>query len=144
MIERVNGRLQAYCLKNKLSQKDICDMTGISAATLNNIWLGKSLPSFEILEAIVKKLPIDAHWLITGEGEMADMELNVIEKLKLKDFVKESEARYGKAGIVIEAGDVEKSYLMIIDFLKREIASKDAIIAEKERFIQLLQKTQKP
>lgn len=144
MIDRVNGRLQAYCLKNNLNQKDICELTGISTATFNNIWLGKSLPSFEVLEAIVKKLPIDAHWLITGEGDMADIELNVIDKYKLRDIANDPSVPYGSSEVVIEAGDIDKSYKLIIEFLKKEIASKDAIIAEKERVIQLLLKTTTP
>lgn len=53
----VNERLRRYCRENGINQKQLSDLTGISVASINNLFKDKSEPSFDNLRALIAGLP---------------------------------------------------------------------------------------
>lgn len=54
-----------------LDRTQAAELTGISKFTWANIELGKQQPNGEHIEAIAKKWPEFAYWLVTGETDEA-------------------------------------------------------------------------
>lgn len=55
----------------KLNQKDFCELTGISRATLSQIISGKQTASNKTIEAIYRSVPeLSLEWLMLGTGDM--------------------------------------------------------------------------
>lgn len=53
----------------ELDRTQIAEQTGISKFTWANIELGKQQPNGDHIEAIAKKWPQFAYWLVTGETD---------------------------------------------------------------------------
>ncbi|MBU1040157.1 MAG: helix-turn-helix domain-containing protein [Proteobacteria bacterium] len=70
MISVFSERLQLVIDRLKVDQKDLADSASISAQTITGYLRNGRLPNQKTLAAWVQGYGIDAHWLLTGEGEM--------------------------------------------------------------------------
>lgn len=72
----INARIAQIRLHLKLTQKELADKTGISRPFLSQVESCKTQPSVHLLTKLVEGKQINAHWLLTGEGSMLQVEEN--------------------------------------------------------------------
>jgi len=66
----VNQRLKFITKSKGLTQKQLSDISGVSQEVISRTIRGRSLPSFDQLTRIYLAFSdLNAHWLLTGEGE---------------------------------------------------------------------------
>ncbi len=54
-----------------MNQQAFANLTGIATASLSNIYGGRTRPTLNHVEALMKSFPtLNINWLLTGEGEM--------------------------------------------------------------------------
>lgn len=73
------GRLRR-AIKTFGKQNVFAEAMGVRAATVSNWVRGKSAPELDQLLRIIAILGIDAHWLLTGEGEMKPVQRSTAER----------------------------------------------------------------
>lgn len=110
----INKRLKKYCNSKGLKQYEIAHKVAASTATINNIMTMKGEPSCQVFKGFAYSFPyLNMNWVFRGEGKM--------ELEELPD----------------EGSDIGENVAQ----LKAMLADKERIIAEKERYIKLLEKT---
>lgn len=75
----MNRRLEEYRLKKRYKVKQFATLIRINQGSYSNIKNGKTKPSAETIEKVVRYTDINAHWLTTGEGPMIREEAPPIE-----------------------------------------------------------------
>lgn len=73
----VNQRIEQIIL-NKFAgvNRQMAESIDVLDVTIGRIRNGKQSPHVEVLEKIIQKLKVDAHWLMTGEGSMNGEDVN--------------------------------------------------------------------
>ncbi|MDR0823554.1 MAG: helix-turn-helix domain-containing protein [Prevotella sp.] len=80
MKNSVNDRIRFFTKSNNTTLKELCSIIGIAQGTLTNMFSRGTLPSFNMLDKILKAYPeLSADWLITGEGRMLKSEHNIVD-----------------------------------------------------------------
>lgn len=75
-------RLKTRIKDCNFSQKNICEMWGISDESLSRYFKGNTFPKADLLLKMSNSLSVSIDWLITGKefgSEMSDEELKLIE-----------------------------------------------------------------
>jgi transcriptional regulator with XRE-family HTH domain len=85
---KFNERLSEAISKSHKERQVIAQEVGISRPTLNKYCEGDSEPKVTELSALIQTLGINPRWLITGVGNMHDIEpvdvvLEIFNELKL-------------------------------------------------------------
>lgn len=120
--EKIQYLVDYFCAGNKAS---FSREAGIPAPVIASLTGGrKSKPSFEVLQKILAHFPVDANWLVMGQGPMLK-EDNSAGSL---DAVQEAEDTLHKA--VADSQQVELAHLRQqladmgkqVDFLLRRVA----------------------
>lgn len=73
-------RIKAVLSYSGLTQKRFAEKIGISQGYLSQMLLGKRTLSYETCLNIAKQFPINAHWLVIGEGEMLLSQTSMVEE----------------------------------------------------------------
>lgn len=67
----MKNRIRQIMEHERLNQKEFSETTGISPATLSSIFNGRTSPTLNHVEALLKRFPnLNITWLMSGEGEM--------------------------------------------------------------------------
>ncbi len=66
----VSRRLKEYRLKKEMKSQDLAKQIGISQGSYSDLERGKTTPSSETLEKLIRQTDINLYWLLTGEGPM--------------------------------------------------------------------------
>lgn len=67
MKDRIKELMEAQ----HMNQQTFSHCTGINTATLSSIFTGRTRPTLNIIESIMKKFPeVNINWLMFGQGEM--------------------------------------------------------------------------
>ena len=112
-------------LLGEMTYKSVADLTGTNQETVRRYMQGQT-PSVEFLAALCRRLDLNAHWLLTGDGTMrvgdgrrtgsgetpgemllalTEMVERVVERVdRLERFVQEMEVRYVGGTIEEEGG----------------------------------------
>ena len=69
-MQKFSERLQNILDTCKVPKGKLAEVGGITPQTITSYLKDGSLPSQKTLAAWVKAYGLDAHWLLTGEGEM--------------------------------------------------------------------------
>lgn len=69
-MKNLANRLQLVIVTLKIGKGDFADAGGVHAATLTGYLKGVTLPNQETLAKWVLAYDLNAHWLLTGEGDM--------------------------------------------------------------------------
>lgn len=138
----INQRIKILIHALGLTQKLFSEKVGVSQEVISRTINGRSTPIFGFVEQVYKAFPeISPDWLLTGRGDMwkeQSKESNTItqggkrndQKVNVGSHVNEPSAGYGNE-------DLKEK----IELLEKLCKNKDELIAEKERYIQLLEKS---
>lgn len=74
-MDNFSGRLNLIIATLKVRKGDFATAGGVNAATLGGYLNDGRLPNQKTLANWVKKFNINAHWLLTGEGDMLQTSL---------------------------------------------------------------------
>ncbi|MCD8281699.1 MAG: helix-turn-helix domain-containing protein [Prevotella sp.] len=70
-MNNLKDRIQELMTARRLTRQQFTDLTGISPASLSNIFNEKSKPTLNHVQAIIAAFPsVSPAWLISGAGEM--------------------------------------------------------------------------
>lgn len=142
----VGQRIRKLIKQDDLTQEAFSTKVGITRQTVNNAIKGKNLPSGDVLNKIAEAYPyLNMRWLLTGEGTMfmlsneSDIEINNYGSNNSFDKMA------GGDLIALEENNFQMQYenntLRIkLESLRKEMASKDKIIALQEELINTLRK----
>lgn len=133
-MESINERMET--LVNELfkgNKAAFARAIGTDGATLSN-YLGskrRSKPSVDLIARIVTALGVDARWLLTGEGDEHGGQSDARSVETSGDFSPAS--FHGDVTVGSEAVLLER-----VKALEKEVNSRDELLQEKERLIQVL------
>ena len=75
----MEDRLLKFMDKEQLSSAKFADVIGVQRSSVSHILSGRNKPSFDFLQKTLKAFPmINADWLILGEGNMYEGEVNAV------------------------------------------------------------------
>lgn len=138
----VNQRIKFLVDALHLTQKEFAEQVGVNQELVSRTINGKTTPNFGFIEAVYKAFPsVNPGWLISGLGDIwkegTSHASNISQKGKgnnqrvnVGSQVNEPAAPYG-------CEELEERIVL----LEKLCAQKDQLIAEKERYIQLLEKS---
>lgn len=110
----INVRLKAFTKKQRLKQYEVAHSVGAVTTTISNMMNMKAAPSCNLLQGFAHGFPyLNMNWVFRGEGEM---------------YLEDSEES--------SVSDIDR-----VQQLETMLKDKERIIAEKERYIQLLEAT---
>ena len=109
-------RIKLVRKSNSLTQLNFANKIGLTRDMVTKIELGKSTPTYETLLNIVNEFPINANWLLTGNGEMHNV-----------------------STIIEEVGTVKDSS-ELISYMKEQITELKTEVKEKDNEIKTLTK----
>lgn len=69
-MEEIRNRLQAVKKESKYSYKVLAEKLDDTEDRLKGIFGGRQRVASDLLSKVVSSLHVDAHWLLTGEGQM--------------------------------------------------------------------------
>lgn len=69
-MSEISLRLKEIVKYTGLSDRAFAQSIDLAQTTFTNILLKGTEPKSDVLRAIIEKYKVDAHWLLTGEGEM--------------------------------------------------------------------------
>lgn len=138
----VNQRVKILLKRLGLTQKQFSEKVGVNQELVSRTINGKTTPNFAFIEQLYLAFPdINPDWLLTGKGDIwkdPSGEGNQItqsgkrndQRVNIGSQVNEPASGYGSEGMMQER----------ISLLEELCKQKDATIAEKERYIRLLEK----
>lgn len=67
----MQDRIKMLMESQHMNQQAFANLTGIATASLSNIYGGRTRPTLNHVEALMKSFPtLNINWLLTGDGEM--------------------------------------------------------------------------
>ena len=84
----VSLRLRQMIKEQGITQREFCDITGISTGHLSKVLTGRAIPSGAMLISIANK-GYDVNWVLSGESCKIKLEERDFEIEKLELIVKE-------------------------------------------------------
>lgn len=108
----MEDRLLKLLDTEQLSSAKFADLIGVQRSSVSHILSGRNKPSFDFLQKTLKAFPmINADWLILGEGNMYEGEINTVSgSLFDKGAVDELENVKGRSNTAAQTGSVENGH----------------------------------
>lgn len=149
-MEVINERVRLIYKSLNITLKSFSEALDISEGTLKSMFNRGTNPSFDVIEKIANAYPnISMDWLITGKGKMLKQDAK--EGINLSNVGTGNIANAGTIGSIhhpysnnVVGSDfnadngVKEDKDQQILLLKNEVKHLNELLAEKERFIQIL------
>ncbi|MBN8516605.1 MAG: helix-turn-helix domain-containing protein [Candidatus Accumulibacter sp.] len=117
-----------------LTQKDLCEATGMPLPSLKNYEASQRIPGGDAIAALMHA-GINANWLLTGEGPMLLAELQApsthapgMDRDRLRRAVKAMEKGLSAGGITMPPGKKAGLLLAVYDLLEEPGVTEEKVI----------------
>lgn len=150
MKNTVQQRVMDLCSFFNMSITELSKRINMPQTTVNNYLNGSRKVSYEFVESLVNSFELNANWLITGKGKMLKQDIE--GGINLSNVGTGNIANAGTIGsihpypnnvvgsdLIVDNGVKEDKDQQIL-LLKNEVKHLNELLAEKERFIQVLLK----
>lgn len=124
----VGGRIKQARGVLGLTQKDLCEATGMPLPSLKNWELSKSVPGGEAILALMHA-GINANWLLTGEGPMLMADLaGVLDRERLRISLKAIEMGLKATERVMAPAAKAELLLAVYDLLEDSSVTEEKVM----------------
>lgn len=130
----ISQRINNVLKNSELTVKEFVKKIEVTEQTFYNYTSGRSKPSSDILEKIVKSFDISPSWLLIGEGEMLD------KGEKNLSMYHNGDGDGSNTNNTFHVGNNAGEYEKELRHMRELLAEKERIIQEKDKRIALMER----